>query len=98
MILLKLSSFSIAEYLINVNISHRFLSLLVITGLFVFIVLKENTWFCQFCSHHLSAAAIRLYFVLPGYYILFSGLFLAWPYKKLLVEILVPEHLCLCFD
>jgi len=60
MILVKLSSFSFAEYLINVNISYRFLSLLVITDVFVFIVLKGNTCFRQFCSHHLSVAAIRL--------------------------------------
>lgn len=76
MILVKISSFSIAEYFINVNVSYRFLSLLVITGVFVFTVLKGNTCFCQFCSHHLSVAAIKGYFMLPRYCIFFSGLFL----------------------
>lgn len=98
MILAKLSSFSIAECLINVNISYRFLSLLVITGVFVFIVLKGNICFCQFCPHHLSVAAIRLYFMLPRYCIFFSGLFLVWSYKKSELEILLPEHFCLRFD
>ena len=41
MILVKLSSFSIAEYLINVNISHRIPSLIVITAVFVFIVERK---------------------------------------------------------
>lgn len=76
MILVKISSFSIAEYFINVNISYRFLSLLVITGVFVFTVLKGNTCFCQFCSHHLSVAAIKDYFILPRYCIFFSDLFI----------------------
>lgn len=60
MILVKLSSFSIAEYLINVNISYRIPSLIVITAVFVFIVLKGNTCFCHFCSHHLSVVLLDL--------------------------------------
>lgn len=93
MILVKLTSFYRAEYLINVNISYRIPYLLVITGVFVFIVLKGNTCFCHFCSHHLSMAAIRLCSVLPRYCIFFWGLFLPCSYK-----ILVSEHFFLHFD
>lgn len=61
MILVKLTSFSRAEYLINVNISYRIPYLLVITGVFVFIVLKGNTCFCHFA--HIICLWLLLDFV-----------------------------------
>lgn len=97
MILVKLSSFSIAEYLINVNISHRIPSLIVITAVFVFIVLKGNSCFCHFCSHHLSGCYQTLFHAAWILYFLFRSIFTLL-LRKPAVYILVPEQFCLQID
>lgn len=83
---------------VHVNISYRFLSLWVISGMFGFYCFERKYMVLQFCSCHLCVDTIRPYSLLLRYCIFFSGLLFAWFYKKPVVEVLVSGDFCLHFD